>query len=138
MRILVPVRYPLTKNSRSTVERALELRREAEHENDAEAPELVLLHVDLFQNEGDVSRKQLRREVEREFETGDASYVVRKGFLVEEAILDEAARQDADTIVIGRTRSGKLRRALRRLVGNDPDIEKFLRKNLDVRIEVAG
>ena len=138
MRILVPVRYPLTKNSRSTVERALELRREAEHENDAEVPELVLLHVDLFQNEGDVSRNQLRREVEREFKTGDASYVVRKGFLVEEAILDEAARQDADTIVVGRTRSGKLRRALRRLVGNDPDIEKFLRKNLDVRIEVVG
>lgn len=138
MRILVPVRYPLTKNSRSTVERALELRREAEHENDAEVPELVLLHVDLFQNEGDVSRNQLRREVESEFETGDASYVVRKGFLVEEAILDEAARQDADTIVVGRTRSGKLRRALRRLVGNDPDIEKFLRKNLDVRIEVVG
>lgn len=138
MKILVPVRYPLTKNSRGTVERALELKRDAEQDDEAEVPELVFLHVDLFQNEGDVSRKQLRREVEREFDTGNASYVVRSGFLVEETILDEAANRDADVIVIGRTRSGKLRRALRRLIGNDPDIEKFLRKNLDVRIEVAG
>jgi len=139
MRILIPVRYPLTKDSRDTVERALELKRDAE-KDDAEVPkvpELVFLHVDLFQNEGDVSRKQLRREVEREFDTGEASYVVRSGFLVEETILDEAANRYADVIVIGRTRSGKLRRALRRLVGNDPDIEEFLRENLDVRIEVV-
>lgn len=137
MKILVPVRYPLTKNSRSTVERALDLKRDAE-QDDAEVPELVFLHVDLFQKEGDVSRKQLRREVERGFNIGEASYVVRRGFLVEETILDEAASRDADVIVIGRTRSGKLRRALSRLIGNDPDIEEFLRKNLDVRLEVAG
>lgn len=138
MRILVPVRYPLTKNSRSTVERALELKQEAERENDGEPSQLVFLHVDLFQNEGEVSRKQLRREVEREFETGEVSYVVRRGFLVEETILDEAANREVDVIVIGRTRSGKLRRALRRLIGNDPAIEEYLRKNLDVHIEVVG
>ena len=137
MKILVPVRYPLTKNSRSTVERALELKQESEHD-DGKGIQLVFLHVDLFQNEGNVSRKQLRREVEREFETGDASYVVRRGFIVEETILDEAASRGADVIVIGRTRSGKLRRALRRLVGNDPDVEEFLRENLDVRLEVVG
>ena len=137
MKILVPVRYPLTKNSRSTVERALELKKESEHD-DGKDIQLVFLHVDLFQNEGNVSRKQLRREVEREFETGDASYVVRRGFIVEETILDEAASRGADVIVIGRTRSGKLRRALRRLVGNDPDVEEFLRENLDVRLEVVG
>jgi nucleotide-binding universal stress UspA family protein len=137
MKILVPVRYPLTKNSRSTVERALELKNESGHD-DGKDIQLVFLHVDLFQNEGNVSRKQLRREVEREFETGDASYVVRRGFIVEETILDEAASRGADVIVIGRTRSGKLRRALRRLVGNDPDVEEFLRENLDVRLEVVG
>lgn len=137
MKILVPVRYPLTKNSRSTVERALELKNESEHD-DGKDIQLVFLHVDLFQNEGNVSRKQLRREVEKEFETGDASYVVRRGFIVEETILDEAASRGVDVIVIGRTRSGKLRRALRRLVGNDPDVEEFLRENLDVRLEVVG
>lgn len=133
MKVLVPVRHPLTGNSRTTVENAIRLREEAEEEAD-----LIFLHVDLFQNEGSVSRKQLREEVESEFETGRASYVVRRGFIVEETILDEAANRDADVIVIGRTRSGKLRRALRRLVGNDPDIEEFLRENLDVRLEVVG
>jgi len=136
MKILVPVRYPLTKNSRTTVARALELKEEQEEENgDAE---LFVLHVNLFQENGKVSRKELRREVESEFGIGEASYVVRRGFIVEETILEEAANSGVDVIVIGRTRSGKLRRALRRLVGNDPDVEGFLRQNLDVRIEVVG
>lgn len=132
MEILVPVRFPLTPNSRATVERALELR---EIEDDAA---LVFLHVDLFQEEGEVTRKQLRREIERDFEASGAYYVVRNGFLVEETILEVAANQEVDVIVIGRTRSGKLRRALRRLIGNDPDVESFLRENLDVRLEVVG
>jgi nucleotide-binding universal stress UspA family protein len=135
MKALVPVRYPLTKNSRRTVERALELRREAEAEG--EGADLVFLHVNLFQEENHASRKELRREIESEFDVTGASYTVRKGFLVEETILEEAASQETDVIVIGRTRSGRLRRALRRLVRNDPDVETFLRENLDVRIEVA-
>ncbi|MCX2818828.1 universal stress protein [Haladaptatus sp. F3-133] len=132
MKALVPVRYPLTGNSRRTVERALELRNEEEDDVD-----LVFLHVNLFQNERKATRRGLRREIQDEFDVTDASYAVRKGFLVEEAILEEAANREAEVIVIGRTRSGRLRRALRRLIRNDPDIENFLRDNLDVRIEVA-
>ena len=71
MRVLVPVRYPLTKNSRRTVERALELAGE-------EGAELVFLHVNLFQNERHASRKQLRSEIESEFGVEEASYAVRK------------------------------------------------------------
>ena len=133
MKVLVPVRYPLTANSRRTVERALKL---AEEED--ENVNLVFLHVNLFQNEQKATRRQLRDEIESEFDTPNASYAVRRGFLVEETILEEAANQDADVIVIGRSRSGRLRKALRRLMRNDPDIESFLRENLDVRIEVAG
>jgi len=132
MEVLVPVRFPLTQNSRATVERALEL--VAGEDGDAK---LVFLHVDLFQNEGEVTRKELRREIERSFDVSAARYVVRKGFLVEETILEVAANQEVDVIVIGRTRSGRLRRALRRLIGNDPDVENFLRENLDVRLEVV-
>jgi len=136
MKLLVPVRYPLTQNSRSTIECALELKQEEEGEG-AEIVKLIFLHVDLFQHEGNVSRNDLRREVESEFDASDASYVVREGFIVEETILDEAANKEVDVIVVGKNRSGKLRRTLRRLVRNDPDIENYLRKNLDVRLEVA-
>jgi len=136
MKLLAPVRYPLTQNSRSTIECALELKRKEEEEG-AGTVELVFLHVDLFQHEGGVSRNDLRREIKREFDASDASYVVREGFIVEETILDEAANKEVDVIVVGKNRSGKLRRTLRRLVRNDPDIENYLRKNLDVRLEVA-
>ncbi|MFW5984482.1 MAG: universal stress protein [Halobacteria archaeon] len=132
MKVLVPVRYPLTDNSRRTVERALEIRREEDEDVD-----LIILHVNLFQNERKATRRELRREIDNKFDISNASYTVRKGFLVEEAILEEAANRGVDLIVIGRTRSGRLRKALRRLMRNDPDVENFLRQNLDVRIEVA-
>ncbi|MFP4175098.1 MAG: universal stress protein [Halobacteriales archaeon] len=132
MKVLVPVRYPLTDNSRRTVERALEIRREEDEDVD-----LIILHVNLFQNERKATRRELRREIDNKFDISNASYTVRKGFLVEETILEEAANRGVDLIVIGRTRSGRLRKALRRLMRNDPDVENFLRQNLDVRIEVA-
>lgn len=132
MKVLVPVRYPLTPDSRATAEAALKL-----VQDEPDDAELVFMHVNLFQDEKKVTWKELRRTVERNFDVGNASYVIRKGFLVEETILEEAADQDADVIVIGRTRAGRLRRALRRLIGNDPNVENFLRQNLDVRIEVV-
>ena len=137
MKILAPVRYPLTENSRTTIECALELKENEEAKEDTGEADLIVLHVDLFQDGGDVSREDLRREVEREFSVVDVAYAVREGFIVEEAILDEAANQGVDVIVVGKSRSGKLRRVLRRLIQSDPDIEAFLRENLDVRLEVA-
>jgi hypothetical protein len=67
MKILAPVRYPLTENSRTTIECALELKENEEAKEDTGEADLIVLHVDLFQDGGDVSREDLRREVEREF-----------------------------------------------------------------------
>jgi len=41
--VVVPVRYPLSKHSRRTLERAIEVARERE-------AALTVLHVDLYQN----------------------------------------------------------------------------------------
>jgi len=126
VKVIVPVRYPLTRNSRRTLERALEMR----DENDAK---VVVLHVNLIQERKKASRSELRDEVLSEYpELNDASFVVRRGFLIEESIVDEVASQDADAVVIGSTRAGVLRRTFRRLIGNEPNIERFLRQNLDV------
>lgn len=124
----------MNKDNRSTLARGFELARE-------DGSEVVVLHVNLFQNLEEVSRNDLRKEVEQMFD-GDlppnVSYVIREGFLIEESILEVAANEKADVIVIGRSRSGRLRRAMRRLIGNDPDIESFLREKLDVDIQVVG
>lgn len=133
MKILVPVRYPLNEDNRSTLARGFELAEEVEDS------EVVVLHVNLFQNMQDVSRADLRQRVEEMFpDRQNVSYVIREGFLIEESILEVAANEKADVIVIGRNRSGRLRRAMRRLIGNDPDIESFLREKLDVDIQVVG
>jgi K+-sensing histidine kinase KdpD len=125
--VVVPVRYPLSEHSRATLQEAIDLA--AEHDAD-----LTVLHVNLYQNDRRISRAQLKRGVEAEFGRLDAArYVVRTGFLVEETILDEVAAEGAEYVVIGRKQASRWRRMVRRLV-DDPDVEAFLRRELDAKV----
>ena len=125
--VVVPVRYPLSRHSKATLSEAL---RVAE-ERDAE---LTVFHVDLYQNGRDANRTDLKRAVEREFgRLPRARYVVRRGFLVEETILEEAAAEEADVVVIGSKQAGRWRRMLRRFL-SDPDVESYLRDRLDATV----
>lgn len=122
--VVVPVRYPLTENSKATLAEAIQVAEDT-------AAELTVLHVNLYQNGHAVTRGQLKSAVEREFgHIPRTRYVVRSGLLVEETILDEVASQEADVVVIGRKQVSRWRQMVRRLV-DDPDIERFLRQELD-------
>lgn len=126
-RVVVPVRYPLSRRSRATLAEAIRVA----DERDAF---LTVLHVNQYQDSKQVTRRQLRREVESAFgELERARYLVRKGLFVEEAILEEVAAEEADAVVIGKKQASRWRRALRRLVG-DPDIEEFLGQHLDCEL----
>ena len=126
-RVVVPVRYPLTSHSKRTLEAALEI---AERED----ARLTVLHVSLFQSGRSATRQDLREAVRRTCgEVQGARYVVRKGFLVEETILEEIVNENADVVVVGRRHAGRLRRALRRIVGQ-PNVERFLRQELDCEV----
>ncbi|QLD91083.1 universal stress protein [Natronomonas salina] len=129
--VVVPVRYPLSEHSRATVRRAIDVA----DEHDAE---LTVLHVNLYQNEGAVTRTELKQAVERAFGRVDnARYVVRSGFLVEETILDEVAEEGADFVVIGQKQASRWRSMVRRLV-DDPDVEQYLRSELDCEVITAS
>lgn len=129
--VVVPVRYPLSRHSRATLERAIEVA--TEHDAD-----LTVLHVNLYQDDSTVTRSELKRAVESEFGRLDrARYVVRPGFLVEETILDEVAAEHADFVVIGRKQAGRWRRMVRRII-DDPDVEGFLRSELDCTVITAS
>ncbi|ELZ94114.1 hypothetical protein C440_10853 [Haloferax mucosum ATCC BAA-1512] len=126
-RVVVPVRYPLSKHSRATLEEAVRVARERD-------AELTVLHVDLYQSNRGVTRTELKRAVEREFgPLVQARYVVRRGFLVEETILEEVAAEEADIVVIGSKQASRWRRMLRRFL-DDPDIDVFLREKLDCTV----
>jgi nucleotide-binding universal stress UspA family protein len=128
--VVVPVRYPLTEHSRATLSKAIDVA----DENDAD---LTVLHVNLYQNDSHVTRTELKQAVEREFGRLDrARYVVRQGFLVEETILDEIAEERADFVVIGRKQASRWRKMVRRLV-DDPDVEQYLRGELDCEVITA-
>ncbi|PSP76343.1 universal stress protein [Halobacteriales archaeon QS_1_68_20] len=126
-RVVVPVRYPLSKHSKRTLSAAIDVASE-------EGAELTVLHVDLYQRGRTVTRRDLREDVEAELgRLQRARYAIRDGFLVEETILEEVAQEDADVVVIGHRQAGRFRRVLRR-VFDGPDVEKYLRQKLDCEV----
>jgi len=125
--VVVPVRYPLTQHSRATLGRAIEIARERD-------AELTIFHVNLYQNGSNVTRTQLKTAIEQTFgRVPSARYVVRKGLLVEETILEEVAATEADVVVIGKKQASRWRKMIRRLI-DDPDIERYLDEELDCQI----
>lgn len=129
-RVVVPVRYPLTRHSRGTLEEAVAIA-------EAEAAELTVLHVNLYQESRRVTRTELKEAVQRTMgRLPRTRYVVRRGFMVEQAILDEIAAEDADIVVIGGKQVSRWRRSLRKLLG-EPDIEAFLKRELDCTVHTV-
>lgn len=69
----------------------------------------------------------LKTAVERVIGEGvDARYIVRRGPLVEETILEEVTAEKADVVVVGRGRTGIIGRLIR-LLFDEPDVETYLR-----------
>ena len=125
--VVVPVRYPLTAHSRATLAEAIRIADERE-------AALTVLHVNPYQSSRTVSRRTLKRAVEEAFgRLPNTSYLVRRGLLVEETILEEVAAEDADVVVIGEKQAGRWRAMIRRLI-DDPDVEHFLRAELDAEV----
>lgn len=125
--VVVPVRYPLSKHSKTTLQEAIRIA----EERDAD---LTVLHVDLFQDNQNVSRVALKREAESELGRIDrARYVVRQGFLVEETIMEEVADEEADVVVIGSKQAGRWRKMLNKLF-ESPDIGQYLEEQLDCTV----
>ena len=126
-RVVVPVRYPLTEPSEATLAEAVRIAREKD-------ADITILHVDLYQDSRGVTRADLKRAVERAVGRVDrARYVVRRGFLVEETILEEVAAEEADVVVIGSQQASRWRKMVKRFL-DDPDIETFLQEKLDCQV----
>lgn len=126
-RVVVPVRYPLTEHSRATVRAAHSIAEE-------EDAELTVVHVNLFQQGQEVSQRALKRAVEGAIgHIDDARFVVRRGFVVEETLLEEIAAEDADVVVIGEAQTARWRQMIGRLV-DEPDVERYLSEHLDCRL----
>jgi len=127
---LVSVRYPLTADSYRTIQRGRELTDDGES--------LIVLHISLLQNGERATRSELQAAVEDELGEIGAHYIVRQGYVLEEAIIDEAARQNADRVLVGKTKRGRFRRWVGQLLGLYPDLEAALSDNLGTRLEVVA
>ncbi len=129
--VVVPVRYPLSDRSTATLGEAISIAEERE-------AALAVLHVNLYQDNSRVTRRHLREAVERAFGTlSNARYIVRRGLLVEETILEEVAAGDADVVVVGKRQASRWERMMRRLT-DDPDVEQYLKTELDCEVVTAG
>jgi len=125
--VVVPVRYPLSKHSRATLAEAIRIA-------DREDAALTVLHIDLYQDAGQVTRSMLKDAIEAEFGVlSNARYSVRRGLLVEESILEEIAAEEADIVVIGKKQVSRWRSMVQRLA-SDPDVDRYLRERLDCQV----
>lgn len=129
--ILVPIRYPLTAASARTLQEAGRIARERE------PAELIAIHVDLFQNNGDTGKRELGHAVATVLDGVDASVITRRGFFVEEVILEEAQAVGADVVVVGADGTPRWRRLLRRVLGDDPAVGAYLRGELSDDVEIV-
>lgn len=124
VRLVVPVRYPLTGRSKRTLSEAFSIA----HDSDAD---ITVLHVNLYQNGRAITQADLQYAVEAEFgRVPHTEYVVRAGFLVEETIIDEVTGENADIVVIGQLQPSRWQRILRRVLP-EPDVEAVLKDRLD-------
>lgn len=129
--ILVPIRYPLTDASSRTLAVAGRLAQER-------APaDLTVLHVNLMQANGDIQTTELTQAISSVLDDVEASVITRRGFLVEEVILEEATQLGADVIVIGANRKTTWRQFLSQLIGNEPNVNSFLRENTSGEVEIV-
>ena len=93
-----------------------------------------MLHVTPYHASENVTRRELKRAAERVVgRLPQARYLVRSGFLIEETILEEVAAEGADIVVIGKSQASRWRRVFRR-IADDPDVERFLRRELDCKV----
>ncbi|WP_265108049.1 universal stress protein [Halosolutus halophilus] len=130
--LLVPIRYPPNTASVQTVTHAIDL---AEGFDDAH---LFILHVNALHKGGDIDRTELRRAVEDEIDPPEnATCHVRDAFLIEKAILDEAAQQDVDYVVIGESMRSRWRRLLADRLGVGIDLETVLHSQLNAELVVS-
>jgi len=128
--VVVPVRYPLSEHSKATLSRAIDIAAERD-------AQLTVVHINQYQDNHRTTRRELKDAVEGAFGSQPGTrYVVRGGLLVEETLLDEIVDLDADIVVIGKKQAGRWRKMIRRLV-DDPDIETFLRDELDCDVVTA-
>lgn len=128
--VVVPVRYPPSEHSMATLATAIDIAANRD-------ANLTVIHISQYQDDRTAERADLKAAVEHEFgQLENTRYVVRNGLLVEETLLDEIVAEDADVVVIGKKQAGRWREMIRRLV-DDPDVERFLREELDCDVVTA-
>ena len=129
--VLVPVRYPLTDASVRTLEEAARI---AADEPDAQ---LLVLHVDPLQGNIRTRASDMYHAVAAHVGEVETEVLTRRGFFVEEVILEEAEANRADVVVVGADRTATWRRLLGRLLRNDPAVGSYLRAEADERTEIV-
>ena len=134
--ILTPIRYPLTAQSTQTLARAEQLASNV----DAEQVHLLVLYVNLLHHHDDVQQAEIRQAITPLLDEVPVSVLTRRGFLVEEVILEEARQFEVDCIVIGKNQRARWRRLLTWLLQSEVELASFLQKNTrpDVAVEVVG
>lgn len=129
--ILAPIRYPLTDQSARTLAAAGRLA------HDHAPADLRVLHVNLLQTGDDPQTSELTRAISSTLDGVEATVITRRGFLVEEVILEETTDIDADIVVVGANQQPSWRQLLRRLLSADPELSSVIRERTASDVDIV-
>jgi hypothetical protein len=132
MKILIPVRYPITETNKCSIQRGTDL--VAGMVN----PKLLIFYLNELQRKRRVGRDILREEVEAHFDDLDASHIVRDGFTGEEAIIEEAIRRGRNHIALSQYRHDRWKQLLDDTFALDRSAEDLIRERTGFEIENIG
>ncbi|ELZ19668.1 hypothetical protein C475_22024 [Halosimplex carlsbadense 2-9-1] len=130
MNVFVPVQYPLTETNKQAIQRGIDL------VEDDDVSELLIFHMNEVQTDRRINRQSLRDAVETSFDGLTASYVVRDGFVAEEALIEAAIQFDMDYIVLSKYRRDRWKRLLEEVLNLDQDPQQLLHERTGITVEV--
>jgi len=99
-KILIALRYPLTKSGRKTLHKATEI-------IDEDNVTVTFYHVNLIYNDKKVSRRNFKNDIfkneEQLKDRKGLKFSLEESYLLDESILKKISENNIDTLIIGKT-----------------------------------
>ncbi|MFQ5974961.1 MAG: hypothetical protein ACE5J5_01410 [Candidatus Hydrothermarchaeales archaeon] len=131
-KILVSLRYPITKRGRNTLHKAMEI---VEGDNVS----VSFYHVNLIYNDKRITRRDFKREVEKNEERlktmRGVRYSVEESYLLDESILKKISETNIDTLIIGKTMESRWKKFLK--FWGDYNLSDEIKKAADCKVIVV-
>ncbi len=128
-KILVALRYPITKRGRNTLHKAMDI---IEEDNCT----VSFYHVNLIYEDRKVARRNFKDEIEKNEpklkDIRGIKYSVEESYLLDESMLKKISDTNIDTLIIGKTMESRWKKFIK--FWSDSKLSDELKKAADCKV----